>query len=75
MFYCVYSSVAFGKKEVEGAFVKHFVPELEKFGQKYIYKPWKAPIADQKMWGCDQGRRECSGRGWDEGVSQTDVGF
>jgi cryptochrome len=49
----VYSQVAFGRKtDVEGAFVKHFVLELEKFNQKYIYEPWKAPIADQKRWGC-----------------------
>ena len=32
--------------------LKNFVPGLEKFGQKYIYKPWKVPIADQKRWGC-----------------------
>jgi cryptochrome len=74
---CTAFSVCFRRKtDVEGAFAKHFAPELEKFGQKYIYKPWKAPIADQKRWGlCDQGRWECSGREWDEGVFNTDVGF
>jgi cryptochrome len=52
-FYRVYSPVAFWRKTVvEGAFVKHFVPELEKFDQKYIYEPWKASVADQKRWGC-----------------------
>ena len=50
---CTAFSVCFRRKtDVEGAFAKHFAPELEKFGQKYIYKPWKAPIADQKRWGC-----------------------
>lgn len=53
MFYRVYSPVAFGRKtDVEGKFVKHFVPELESYDQKYIYEPWRAPIADQKRWGC-----------------------
>ena len=53
MFYRMYSPVAFGKKtDADGAFVKHFVPELENFDKKYIYEPWKAPIADQKKWGC-----------------------
>ena len=32
--------------------MKKFVPELEKYPPKYIYEPWKAPIADQKKWGC-----------------------
>ena len=53
MFCRVYRPVAFWRKtDVEGAFVKHCVPELEEFDQKYIYEPWKAPIADQKRWGC-----------------------
>jgi cryptochrome len=53
MFYRVYSPVAFGRKtDVEGKFVKRFVPELENYDKKYIYEPWKAPIADQKRWGC-----------------------
>ena len=53
MFYRVYSPVAFGRKtDVEGAFVKYFAPGLGHFNQKYIYEPWKAPIADQKRWGC-----------------------
>jgi cryptochrome len=32
--------------------VRHFVPELEAFDDKYIYEPHKAPVADQKKWGC-----------------------
>ena len=52
-FYRVYSPVAFGKKwDPEGHFVKRYVPELAKFDKKYIYEPHKAPIADQKAWGC-----------------------
>jgi hypothetical protein len=38
--------------EMEGEFVRRYVPELAKFDKKYIYEPWKAPIADQKKWGC-----------------------
>jgi len=52
-FYRMYSPVAFGKKwDPEGNFVRKYVPELAKFDKKYIYEPHKAPIADQKAWGC-----------------------
>lgn len=52
-FYRCYSPIAFPQKwDKEGNFVRKFVPELEKYPQKYIYEPWKAPIADQKKWGC-----------------------
>ncbi|KAF2729186.1 Cryptochrome/photolyase FAD-binding domain-containing protein [Polyplosphaeria fusca] len=52
-FYRCYSPIAFPQKwDKEGAFVKRYVPELEKFSAKYIYEPWKAPIADQRGWGC-----------------------
>lgn len=45
--------MAFPKKwDDEGKFVKHFVPELERYPKKFIYEPWKAPIKDQKQWGC-----------------------
>ena len=32
--------------------MRKYVPELANFDKKYIYEPWKAPIADQKKWGC-----------------------
>ncbi|KAJ5646605.1 hypothetical protein N7490_002977 [Penicillium lividum] len=52
-FYRCYSPIAFGKKwDPEGQFVRRYCPELKKFDKKYIYEPWKAPIADQKKWGC-----------------------
>ena len=52
-FYRCYSPIAFPKKtDKEGAFVKHFLPELEGYPAKYIYEPWKAPIQDQKRAGC-----------------------
>ncbi|KEF57981.1 cryptochrome [Exophiala aquamarina CBS 119918] len=52
-FYRVYSPIAFGKKwDPEGKFVRKYVPELAQFDKKYIYEPYKAPIADQKAWGC-----------------------
>lgn len=28
------------------------MPELKNFSKKFIYEPWKAPIKDQKSWGC-----------------------
>jgi deoxyribodipyrimidine photolyase len=52
-FFRVYSPIAFPQKwDKEGGFVRRYVPELAKFDKKYIYEPWKAPIADQKKWGC-----------------------
>ncbi|KAL8846588.1 MAG: hypothetical protein Q9221_008329 [Calogaya cf. arnoldii] len=52
-FYRCYSPIAFPKKwDPEGAFVKRFVPELENYPKKYVYEPWRAPVADQKRWGC-----------------------
>ena len=48
-----YSPVAFPKKyDKEGAYVKKWLPQLKNFPAKYIYEPWKAPIADQKKAGC-----------------------
>ena len=52
-FYRCYSPIAFGKKwDPNGNFIRRYVPELAKFDKKFIYEPWKAPIADQKKWGC-----------------------
>lgn len=52
-FYRCYSPIAFPQKtDKKGDFVRRYVPELKDFGEKYIYEPWKAPIADQKKWGC-----------------------
>jgi cryptochrome len=52
-FYRCYSPIAFPKKwDSEGHFVRKYVPELAKYDKKYIYEPHKAPIADQKKWGC-----------------------
>lgn len=52
-FHRCYSPIAFPKKtDVNGDFVRRFVPELARFDKKYIYEPWKAAIADQKRWGC-----------------------
>ncbi|KAK5102486.1 hypothetical protein LTR70_000342 [Exophiala xenobiotica] len=49
----MYSPIAFGKKwDPDGHFIRHYVPELKSFDTKYIYEPHKAPIADQKRWGC-----------------------
>lgn len=45
--------MSFGKKwDPEGHFIRNYVPELANFDKKYIYEPHKAPIADQKKWGC-----------------------
>lgn len=52
-FYRCYSPIAFPRKwDKNGDFVRRYVPELKDYGEKYIYEPWRAPIADQKKWGC-----------------------
>ncbi|EDU39569.1 PhrB Deoxyribodipyrimidine photolyase [Pyrenophora tritici-repentis] len=52
-FYRCYSPIAFPQKwDKEGKLVRKYVPELAKFDKKYIYEPHKAPIVDQKKWGC-----------------------
>ncbi|EOO03048.1 putative dna photolyase protein [Phaeoacremonium minimum UCRPA7] len=51
-FYRCYSPVAFPRRwDEQGAFVRRWVPELKDLPAKYIYEPWKAPIADQKKAG------------------------
>jgi cryptochrome len=53
MFYRCYSPIAFPKKWDEtGEFVRRYCPELKNFDKKYIYEPHKAPVADQRKWGC-----------------------
>ena len=48
-----YSPVAFPKKyDPDGSYVKRWLPQLKGYPAKYIYEPWKAPIADQKKAGC-----------------------
>lgn len=52
-----YSPVAFPKKwDKNGDYVRHWLPQLAKLPAKYIYEPWKAPIADQKAAGCIIGK-------------------
>ncbi|KAF2091540.1 hypothetical protein K490DRAFT_70357 [Saccharata proteae CBS 121410] len=63
-YYRCYSPIAFPQKwDKEGAFVKRYVPELAGYPAKYIYEPWKAPIADQKNFGCLVKDEEKSGSG------------
>jgi cryptochrome len=48
-----YSPVAFPQKyDKDGAYVRKWLPQLKDFPAKYIYEPWKAPIADQKKANC-----------------------
>jgi cryptochrome len=52
-YFRMYSPVAFPQKwDKSGKFVRKYCPELRDFGDKFIYEPWKAPVADQKKWGC-----------------------
>ncbi|RDA84527.1 hypothetical protein CP532_1505 [Ophiocordyceps camponoti-leonardi (nom. inval.)] len=47
-----YSPISFGQKwDKNGNFIRRWVPELKDMEARYIYEPWKAPIADQKKAG------------------------
>ncbi|KAK5937382.1 hypothetical protein PMZ80_010389 [Knufia obscura] len=62
----MYSPIAFGKKwDPEGDLIRKYVPELKHFDKKYIYEPHKAPIADQKSWGC-----QITGDGTETGTAE-----
>ena len=56
-YFRVYGPVSFPKKtDKEGAFVRHYLPELKDFPSKYIYEPWTAPLEVQKKAGCIIGK-------------------
>ena len=43
-------AVAFGKKtDPSGAYIRKYVPKLAKYPDKYIFEPWEAPMAVQKV--------------------------
>lgn len=48
-YFRVYSPVAFGKKtDMDGNYIRKWVPQLAHCPNKYIYEPWKAPIKVQQ---------------------------
>ena len=52
-YFRVYSPETFFQKyDKDGAYVRKYCPELKNMPSKYIYQPWKAPLADQKKAGC-----------------------
>lgn len=49
--------MAFPKKyDPEGKFVKKYIPALKNIPAKFIYEPWKAPIATQREAGVTIGK-------------------
>ncbi|GAB0492226.1 hypothetical protein MMPV_003487 [Pyropia vietnamensis] len=55
-YYRVYGPVTWVRKaDPEGAFIRHYLPVLARMPSKYIYEPWKAPVAVQKAAGCRVG--------------------
>jgi len=47
-----YGPVSFQKKnDKSGQYIRKWLPQLKKLPDKYIYEPWKAPIAVQKASG------------------------
>jgi cryptochrome len=56
-YFRVYSPVSFGKKtDKSGAYIRKWLPCLKEYPDKYIYEPWKAPLAVQRQAGCVVGK-------------------
>ncbi|XP_060659932.1 cryptochrome-2 [Drosophila nasuta] len=56
-YFRVYSPVAFGKKtDPTGAYIRKYVPELEKYPANCIFEPWKATLSAQREYGCVLGK-------------------
>ena len=52
-YFRVYSPISFGKKtDPSGQYIKKYLPQLEKFPEKYIFEPWTAPLVVQQKAGC-----------------------
>lgn len=52
-----YSPIAFGKKtDKDGLYIKKWLPALANFPEKYIFEPWKAPLAVQQRANCIIGK-------------------
>lgn len=68
-YYRCYSPVSFPQKwDKEGHFVKKWIPELKNVPAKYIYEPWKAPMADLKKAGVKLVKLEGVGKELDKGT-------
>lgn len=56
-YFRVYSPSTFGRKwDPDGNFIRKYVPVLANMPAKYIYEPWKAPVAVQRTAGCLVGK-------------------
>lgn len=56
-YFRVYSPIAFPKKtDPNGDYVKHWLPVLKNFPQKFIYEPWTAPMDVQRRANCIIGK-------------------
>eukprot|EP00884_Botryococcus_braunii_P013546 jgi/Botrbrau1/22192/Bobra.168_1s0024.1 len=56
-YFRVYSPISFGQKyDPHGKYVRHFLPVLKDFPDKYIYSPWEAPLEVQKRANCIIGK-------------------
>ncbi|ORY50797.1 (6-4)DNA photolyase [Rhizoclosmatium globosum] len=57
-YFRVYGPVSFPKKYAPESvkYVRKYIPALKNFPEKYLFEPWKCPIADQKKAGCIIGK-------------------
>jgi deoxyribodipyrimidine photo-lyase len=53
-YFRIFNPIIQGQKfDPDGAYVKRYVPELEKLPTKYIHEPWKAPAGLLEVSGAD----------------------
>jgi deoxyribodipyrimidine photo-lyase len=56
-YFRVFNPILQGKKsDPQGAYVRHWLPELSTVPNKYIHNPWEMPIETQRKVGCLIGR-------------------
>lgn len=53
----IFNPINYGKQyDKNGEFIRHFIPQLRNYPNKYIYEPWKAPLHIQQSASCIIGK-------------------
>jgi deoxyribodipyrimidine photo-lyase len=56
-YFRIFNPVTQGKEfDPDGAYVRTWVPELKRIPDRFIHKPWKMPLDEQRAAGCVVGR-------------------
>ena len=56
-YFRIFNPITQGKRfDPEGAYIRHWAPELEQVPERWIHEPWKMPAEAQEAAGCRIGR-------------------